>query len=453
MKKSNKADSEAILKGKLWQVVPFIVFPAMISTFMETAWHFLNGYWVGKLGPVSFAALNISSIFVWLFYALLSIINTGTSALVAQNEGANKRFLGLKAAHQGLMASVVFSVIISIFMIVFAKFFFTMMGAKPEVIKEACSYIFYIFIFGVPFALIIGICAVLRGYGDTKTPAKALFFSMGIVFCLDPILILGLFGFPRMGVAGGAIASNLGFVIGLFYVLKILLSGKHRFRINRKFLSFDFSILKKIIAIGLPVSANSVLFSVVAIVIGSMIAGFGTEAMAALGIGHRIESFCYSNCGAFSIGCIAIVGQNLGACNKERAQEAANISLIYVAFLTIIMSFLFYFFRYELARFFISDSGTVEEAAKYLKIISYSQIFMGISIVLDGVFAGSGKTLIPMFITLPVVSARIPLAYFLAFNLSLGIEGIWWAITILTFVKALLYFVWFCIGKWKTIPT
>ncbi len=450
MSSSKNIDARTeILYGNLWKVVPFIVFPVLTASFMETAWHFLNGYWVGKLGPVNFAAINVSSFFVWMFYSVMGIVNTGTTSLVAQNDGAGKRAAALNAAHQGMRGAVFLAVAYSLIMFLGCRHFFTWMGAKPAVIDEACRYTYWIFSFAVGFAVLESICAIMRGYGDTKTPVKALFFGLIFVFVLDPLLILGIGPFPRMGVAGGAVATNICFLAGLVYLSLSIYKRKHKFMLRKKFYKMDFAVLKEIIRIGLPPSANSILFSIVSIFLASMVAKFGTESMAALGIGHRIESISFLVCVSFSIGCVTLVGQNIGAKNPGRAQNAALVSMAYLLLISVSLSLLFYFGRFQLAHFFIADGLTATVTAKYLEIISFSQVFMAIGILLDGVFSGSGKTLVPMLITVPVVLARIPLAYYLAFSKNMGIEGIWWAITILTFVKAVIYLIWFFMGQWK----
>lgn len=447
---TNSSDiQKKILTGSLWAVVPVLAAPILAGNMLETAWHFLNGFWLGKLGSVSFAAINISSFFVWMFYAVVNIVNTGTTSMVAQLDGARRRADALGAAHQGLMGACILSLIYSLIMLIFGRTFFTMMGAEEGVIGEAVKYTNIIFLYGIPYGIMECICAVLRGYGDTKTPMKGLAAGFAVTFVLDPLFILGLGPFPRMGVAGGALAGVLGFTATLIYFGLILYRKKHKFTIRKKYFRFNGLLVAKIVKIGLPPSTNSILFSVVGIVIASMVASFGTEAMAALGIGHRIESFCFLFGIAFALTAVTIVGQNMGAENRERAQKAAWVSLSYVSVIALFLALAFYCFPTELAHIFAHDAGTVAIAENYLRIISYSQVFMAAALVLDGVFSGSGNTVIPMLITVPVTLCRIPVAILLAFRFGMGIDGIWWAITIMTAVKALLCFAWFMTGKWK----
>lgn len=444
---SFKAIRQDLFYGNLWRVVPLLVFPLLTSGLLSMAWNYMNGYWVGRMGAIEFAAINISSFFIWVYFALLDIVRTGVTSLVARYDGADRKWNALTTAHQGVFFTFLISVLFSAIMLLFGSHFFRMMGAEESVVSEATLYVTIIFLYAPIVSFQDSLIAVMKGYGDTKTPMKALSMAFIIFLIIDPFLILGVGKMQGMGAPGGAIAMNLGFTVSTAYILSIILHKEHRFSFRKKFFTINFSTIADIVKIGLPLSINSLIFSIVGIFIGSMVAGFGTESVAALGIGHRVESLSFLFCSAFSTACITLVGQNLGAGLPERADRSAWIAMLYAFCFTCITSILFYTCSRGFAQFFISEPATISVASGYLKIISYSQIAMGLSLVMDGIFAGRGKTVAPMLITVPVVLARIPLGWFLAYKLSWGIVGIWWAITILTFAKAVFYFIWFVISR------
>lgn len=443
------AVEKEILHGNLVKAIFVLVIPILGSHFLETAWHFLNGFWIGRLGPVSFAAINISSFVVWMFYAVVGIMNTGTSSLVAQMVGAGKDEDARKIAHQGLIGSVLLSGIYSLVVIVFGKVLFAHMGAKEDVVMLAYQYSFLIFVYGIPFGILEILSAILRGYGDTKTPFRANIVGFVATFILDPLLILGLGPFPRMGVTGGAVATIIGFSLSLLIYGYCFYKRTLKFRLSTRYLGFDGEIQKKIVKIGLPPSVSSITFSIVYILLSTIISRFGTEALAALGIGHRIESFSFMICLGFSLAGITVVGQNIGAGNTKRAEKAAWILMGIITSVTAVISVLYYFFADPLVSIFISDPKTHAIGMDYMKIVAFCQIFMGLAIVLDGVFSGSGDTLPPMLICIPVTLLRVPCASLLALTLQWGVNGVWWAITILVVVRALLSLTWFCMGRWK----
>ncbi|MGV8122833.1 MAG: MATE family efflux transporter [Candidatus Xenobiia bacterium LiM19] len=443
------AVEKEILHGNLVKAIFVLVIPILGSHFLETAWHFLNGFWIGRLGPVSFAAINISSFVVWMFYAVVGIMNTGTSSLVAQMVGAGKDEDARKIAHQGLIGSMLLSGIYSLVVIVFGKMLFAHMGAKEDVVILAYQYSFLIFVYGVPFGILEILSAILRGYGDTKTPFRANIVGFVATFILDPLLILGLGPFPRMGVTGGAVATIIGFSLSLLIYGYCFYKRTLKLRLSTRYFGFDGEIQKKIVKIGLPPSVSSITFSIVYILLSTIISRFGTEALAALGIGHRIESFSFMICLGFSLAGITVVGQNIGAGNTKRAEKAAWILMGIITSVTAVISVLYYFFADPLVSIFISDPKTHAIGMDYMKIVAFCQIFMGIAIVLDGVFSGSGDTLPPMLICIPVTLLRVPCASLLALSLQWGVNGVWWAITILVVVRALLSLTWFSMGRWK----
>lgn len=443
---------DEIISGSIFRSVMIIVFPILCSHFLETAWHFLNGFWVGKLGPVSFAAVNISSFIVWMFYAFLGIMNVGTNSLVAQMDGAKEDEKAHMIAHQGILGNVILSLFFSIFVLVFGRWIFRHMGAEPLVVEEAYKYTFIIFVFGVFFGLMDIISAILRGYGDTKTPLIALTAGCILTFVLDPLLILGIGPFPKYGIAGGGIAAVIGFSLSVFIFIIYISKGLVRFKFSWRLLKYNNEQFREIVRIGLPTSISSITFSFVYIILTRIIAMFGTEAMAAVGIGHRIESISFLICFGFSLTAITIVGQNVGAEKIGRAVKAAWGIVGIVVMSMFFVAVTYYFFSYQLSSIFINDPRTLIISSDYLKIVSICQIFMGLAIVLDGTFSGAGNTLQPMMINVPVTLLRIPLAYYMAVKLAMGINGVWWAITILVIIRGLLNLVWFLLGYWKNQP-
>jgi putative MATE family efflux protein len=212
----------------------------------------------------------------------------------------------------------------------------------------------------------------------------------------------------------------------------------------------DFSVVQKILKIGLPLSASGILFIVVYIFLNKVTASFGTEAIAALGIGNRMESISFLTCFGFSQAASALVGQNLGAKKPERAEKCAWRTVHIVVLITGFVSVMFLVFPKWIASFFISDPKVVEIAIDYLRILALSQVFMALEIVLEGSFSGAGNTIPPMTVSIPGSILRIPLAYLIAIFWGIGVDGVWWAITLTSIAKGTTLAFWFKQGKWKT---
>jgi putative MATE family efflux protein len=280
---------------------------------------------------------------------------------------------------------------------------------------------------------------------------KVLLVGLGLHIILDPLLIFGIGPFPRMGTNGAALATVLSQGMAATIYVLLIIRGKLKFGLSLfpKF-NLDLSTVQKIIKIGLPLSASGIVFIVVYILLNKVTATFGTEAIAALGIGNRMESLSFLTCFGFSQAAAALVGQNLGAKKPERAEKCAWRTVHIVVLITGFISVMFVLFPRWISSFFISDPKVVTIAIDYLRILALSQVFMALEIVLEGSFSGAGNTIPPMTVSIPGSVLRVPLAYLIAISWGVGVNGIWWAITLTTIAKGTTLAFWFKQGNWKT---
>jgi len=441
-----------LTEGPITRTIFRLAWPVIISMFVETARGMANMFWVGKLGAVNLAAVVSATFLIWLTYVLSDVISVGTVALVARYIGAKDEDHAAYVARQAYLFAIISSLILAILMIlVGGKYAFDLMGTEPEVTHLGLNFLRIVFL-GTPFLFLIetfGAC--FRGSGDTKTPMKVLLVSLSLNIALDPLLIFGIGPFPRMGTSGAALATFISQGTAAVIYGFLITRGRLRFKLSLlpRF-NLDFSVVQKILKIGLPLSASGILFIVVYIFLNKVTASFGTEAIAALGIGNRMESISFLTCFGFSQAASALVGQNLGAKKPERAEKCAWRTVHIVVLITGFVSVMFLVFPKWIASFFISDPKVVKIAIDYLRILALSQVFMALEIVLEGSFSGAGNTIPPMTVSIPGSILRIPLAYLIAIFWGVGVDGVWWAITLTSIAKGTTLAFWFKQGKWKT---
>ena len=441
-----------LTEGPITRSIFRLAWPVVISMFVETARGIANMFWVGKLGAVDLAAVVSATFLTWFIYVLSDVISVGTVALVARYVGAREEIKAAYVARQAYLFAIISSLVLAIFMIlVGGRYAFDLMGTEPEVTRLGVNFVRIVFA-GTTFLFLIetfGAC--FRGSGDTKTPMKVLLVSLGLHIVLDPLLIFGIGPFPRMETNGAALATFLSQGIAAIIYGFLIIRGKLRFGFSLlpKF-NLDFSIVQKILKIGLPLSASGILFIVVYIFLNKVTATFGTVAIAALGIGNRMESLSFLTCFGFSQAAAALVGQNLGAKKPERAEKCAWRTVHIVVLITGFISIMFLVFPKWIASFFISDPKVVTIAIDYLRILALSQVFMALEIVLEGSFSGAGNTIPPMSVSIPGSLLRVPLAYLIAIFWGVGVNGVWWAITLTTIAKGTTIAFWFKQGNWKT---
>jgi len=437
--------------GPITGSIFYLALPVVATMFLETAFSIADMFWVGKLGAVSLAAVISSAFLIWIIYSLVGAVSIGVTALVARFIGAKQPDQAAFSARQAYLFSIVFAICLTVPGMLFTKWAFVLMGTAPDVTHLGIRYLRIIFAGAITFFLIDVFSALFRASGDTKTPMLVIGGSLALNIILDPFLIFGWGPFPRLGTDGAALASVFSQCLGSLLFILLVRRGKLAFKFSLvpKW-DLDFSVVWRILRIGIPASSAWILFSVVYLFINKIVALFGTDAIAALGIGNRMESVSFLTCIGFSTAASTLVGQNLGAGKPGRSSEAAwktaGISVLVTGF----VSAMFLAFPRQIASFFISDPRVIEIGIGYLRILALSQTFMALEIVFEGAFGGAGNTVPPMVVSIAGSAARIPLAYLLAVHWGIGINGVWWAITSTSIVKGIASALWFRQGRWKT---
>lgn len=424
--------------------------PAIGSMMFIMVFNLVDAWWISKLGAEPLAGISAASFILWALQSIALLISGGVNAMVARFVGARNPQNASHVVGQSILLAVLVALANSGIGLVFARPTFQAMGLSGAVLHAATDYMQWI-LFGLIFLfLAYTLDAAFRGMGDTKTPLKIIGVGLTLNMILDPFLIFGIGPFPRLEAAGAALATVLAHVFVVIWALFLL----RRRTVNITFRKesshlFDLPVMWRIAKIGAPLALSGVLFSMSYMLLTRIITGYGPSALAALGLGHRIEGLSYNVSVGFSFAASTLVGQNLGAGKVDRAEKSAWLNILYISIFLIFVSLLFYFMGEQIIGFFINDPAVIAEGEKYLKIIAIFEVFLGFEIVFEGAFGGAGNTVPPMLISVPLTWARIPLALFLAETMGLGSAGVWWAISATTALKGVLMALWFRRGRWK----
>lgn len=427
-----------------------LAWPAIGSMLFMMVFNLVDVWYVSKLGAEPLAGVSAASFILWALQSISMMISEGASAMVARFMGAkDNRSAGLVVG-QSLILAIGIAALITVVGLLLVRKTLMAMGLEGVVLQNAMDYLSYL-LYGLVFLfLTYTIDAAFRGMGDTKTPLKIIGGALLVNLALDPLLIFGIGPFPRMGAAGAGLATMLAHVFAFIWSWILLKRREVHVtfdRTSRRWI--DWSLMWRITKIGAPLALSGLLFSMSYMLLTRIISFYGPNALAALGLGHRIEGLCYNVAVGFSVAAATLVGQNLGAGKPERAEKAVWLSIFYISVFLILVSLLFFFFGTWVIRFFINDAKVIAEGARYLKIIALFEVFLGFEIVFEGAFSGAGNTVPPMLISVPLTWVRIPLALLLANTLGLGSIGIWWAIAVTTGLKGVIMAVWFRRGRWK----
>jgi Na+-driven multidrug efflux pump len=204
----------------------------------------------------------------------------------------------------------------------------------------------------------------------------------------------------------------------------------------------------RLFRIGLPVSVNTVLFSIVYLFLSREAAAIGTAPLAALGIGNRVESLSFMSAMSLSVAVATMVGQNLGAGQRDRARAAARRACIFSCAVCTALGLIYLVGAESIIRLFSDDASVAASGGSFLRIIAVSQPMMGIEIALYGVFQGSGFTLAPMLFSSGISLLRIPLARAATRSFGFGFIGIPWVITVTALLRGLILLLIYRFSRW-----
>ena len=315
--------------------------------------------------------------------------------------------------------------------------------------------------------------ALLRGYGDTVTPMYLMAFGVVFNTILDPFLIYGftnnalfglvglggleealfsLTGFAGFGVQGAAIASLIARGTGAIIGLALLFSGWVGIEITLAGLYPDLDTFRQIVRIGAPSSAEQSMRALGVTALTALIAIAGPNAVAAFGIGNRLNSLVFLPAIGFAQGTSTAVGQNLGAAKIERAKRSVLLSSEVIAVALVVLSVLAFLFARPIVAIFVAGpqaETVIEVGASYLRIIGPTFLFLGVFRVINGAFKGSGNTGTSMGLSiLSLWVFRLPVVYALLIRLGMGAIGVWYAIAFSNVASAAVAGAWFLRGTW-----
>lgn len=415
---------------------------------LRAGFHLTDSFFVGRLGPEALAAVGGSAFGWWVITLACDLPAVGVHARVARHEGAGRRDLMSVTLGQGVFVGAVLSVLIALAHPL-RGLYFSLLGFAPDSAEHALGseYLGVSMLGASTFALYAIIGAAFRGLGQTRTALVVTALALVVNAVLDPLLIHGLGPIPKLGVAGAALATAIANAVGAAIALVLLRAREVRVTLKRS----DPREIAAIVKIGFPVTASGVGFAICYVALGRVITGFGPEQMGALGVGHRLEGLAYLVCLAFGVGAATMVGQHLGAGSADRARESASAAARTCILAMIPLSVLLFVFARPLFGVFTDDPATIEGGVLYLRIQVAVLVFMALEEVYLGAFAGAGDTLAASIITFSLTAARIPAAWWLAYDAGLGIGGVWLAIAASTALKGALLWLWWRRGRWRSV--
>jgi len=425
-----------------------IALPSAFNSLLDMLQVITDLIMVGTISAFAVAAVGVGLQSLMLIFAILTLFQVGTNALISRFKGAGKMNQASLALSTIWQFAFVLSLIIVPIWYFGSSWLYVWFGVVPEVMELGSSYV-QVLTFMMPFIFMkLVFITALNATGDTKTPLYVKLVSIVLNVGLNYLLIFGNHGFPELGVVGAAIATVVVNMLELLVYVVLYVRKKTPFK---PMIRFSKNLFRRMLKVGLPASFERTLTMGSFTFFTATIASYGTEVLAGYQIGLRIEGIAFMPGIGFTIAAMALMGQGLGAKKPEQSREDVMLVMKYAIGLMFFLSFFMIFTPEMIVSLFTNDKQTIKEASLYLQIVGLSQIPLAISFVLSGALRGAGdsKRTLKISLTSLWLVRIIP-----AFVLSWYFEDIVWVYIAMitdTFVKA--FFMWraFDKGKWMKI--
>lgn len=435
-----------LTKGPILKTLTKLAIPIMASSFLGTLYNITDMAWIGLLGSKAVAGVGVGGMFTWLSQGLAAMARMGGQVQVAQCIGRGERDRAHGFAQAAVQLATLMGMAYAVISLVFTRqmvAFFQLTDPEAQTAalsytKIACGLIVFSF-------LTLTMTGLYTAQGDSKTPFLANLIGLVTNMILDPVLILGPGPFPKLGVVGAAIATvTAQAIVMMMMILGVIIQKKENvlkgIRLTAK---IPKEYLGGLCRIGIPTAIQGMAYCAISMVLTRMVSAYGAEAVATQRVGGQIESISWNTADGFAAALNAFIAQNYGAGKMDRVRKGYRASLWTVGIWGLLISFVFICFPQAIADIFFHEPKAVATAVGYLVIIGFSEAFMCVELTTVGALSGLGRTRLCSIISIAFTSARIPLAIILGG--LIGLSGIWWALSITSIIKGIIFtctFLW-----------
>jgi len=377
MIKSSKHD---LLNSPIKKTVNRMAIPMLFSFSFNIIYNLSDTFFVSKLGEKPLAAMSFTFPIVMSVFSILMGISSGTSSIISRSTGKNIKqdpSITKKISGDILIFSLITAFFMAIIGLLSEKYVFSFMGAKGETLILIHEYMKFWYL-SLPFFILLFIGnTIMRSLGDAKTPAIIMFTGIMGNIILDPIFIFGFWFIPKMGIAGASLATLTSRILTNFLAFYILFKKKKALSSNIRNIKKMIESWKELLYISIPATASNLLNPISGFIITKIIASHSEIAVAAYGVGGRIDGLAMIPAVALNSALVPIIGQNMGAKQYQRIMGAIKYAMKLLFIWAIFASIAIIFFSSNLAQIFNESNEGIKITSLYLKIIpiSYFSIF------------------------------------------------------------------------------
>ena len=418
----------AMASKPLWKVFLLFLAPMLLSNILQSLSGTINNIYLGQmLGVGALAAVSGFFQVMFLFIAYTIGLGAGASVLIGQAWGAREPDKARAVAGTTLTVGILFGLGVAFFGGVFTEPMLKLLGTPADILPDATRYARIILIAMPGLFVFLLSTAMLRGVGDTVTPLYTLMISTALGLLITPALIRGWFGLPQLGVASGACATVVSFVVATTWLGFHLRRKKSVLAPDADFmrhLRVRPALLKAVLKVGVPTGVQMIVVSLAEIALLSFVNAYGSHATAAYGAVNQVVAYVQFPAISIAITASILGAQAIGAGQAQRLGAITRTALLMNLVLTGSLVLLGYLFSRPLMGFFITSEPVIEVAQTLLHIMLWSTVIFGMGSALSGIMRASGSVLVPTAISVFCIALiEVPVAWWL--GQRFGLNGIW----------------------------
>ena len=430
-----------------------LAWPIILENLFQTLLGTANMLMVSHLGTEAIAGIGAATQILWVLQSSLAAITTGTTVLVAHFTGARQPKDANTVVKQSILVGAFVSLVLALLGLYLSEWFISSMGTEVEVVRLGGAYLRITMGASIFMVAMFTVSSALRGAGDSRTPMIVTGLINAISIAVSYVLIFGKLGLPAMGVVGAAWGVTISRGVGTVMLFWVLIRGHRVISLRgRGGWVPDFTLIWRIMHIGLPSMAEQLLMSGGMLLYGIIAISLGTVVYATQRITFQILGLSFMPGMGYAMAATAIVGQYLGAkradLSKKASWYAVRMATIWMAGMGIAIAIL----GNPLMRLFTDDPEMIRIGAQALIVIALSQPFQAIGQVMAGSLRGAGDTRFPMLATfLGIWLIRLPLGYLFGPILGWGLSGIYIANVLDAVARSLANWLRHRAGSWREI--
>lgn len=449
LKHITRGNTALILHGSLLKAMLSIAIPVVINSFLQTLYNLTDTYWLGQLGTAELAAINLVSPVQSIVISFGSGVTVAGAVMIAQYIGAQKPEQARRIANHIFTVAMLFSLVCAAVLAVCTPGIVAWLGATGDTQTNAVTYLRLV-ILDMPFLFMVNIYQAIRqAQGDTVRPMLLNLLGITLNLLLDPLLMIGL----SLGAAGAALATVTAKAVPALVAFCILVRSKDEpVCLERRLMKPDRNSLRNIVRIGLPTALGGSVMQLGFLLMSRNVLVYGEQAMAAYGIGNKVNGVISLPSTGIGSAVSTIVGQNMGAKQVERARKGYLLSMV--------CSVVFLFLGGRIlslpavatgiVSLFSDDAAVIAMAADFLATMAFWCFTNGIHDATCGLFQGSGHTEVPMAVNVTRLWVlRFATLYVCETLLGLGVRSIWYSVVVSNGISAAALVVLYFTGIWR----